>query len=154
MDKLNQWLAVLANIGVVIGIIFLALEIRTNTATNRIAIQSSFSANWVDINGGIAYNRDLAEIIEKAIAGEDLNTVEHRQFHHYVRQLSSQAALMRRLYQEGFATADDVDNAYQALRRNSQYEGFMIEINEMGERNRRLILDPQYMKEWLANPVD
>jgi hypothetical protein len=143
MDKLNQWLAVLANIGVVIGIIFLALEIRTNTATNRIAIQSSFSANWVDINGGIAYNRDLAEIIEKAIAGEDLNTVEHRQFHHYVRQLSSQAALMRRLYQEGFATADDV-----------QYEGFMIEINEMGERNRRLILDPQYMKEWLANPVD
>jgi hypothetical protein len=152
MDKLNQWLAVLANFGVVVGIIFLAMEIRTNTATNRIAIQSSFSANWVDINGGIAHDRNFAVIFEKAVAGEELDAVEHRQFHHYVRQLSSQAALMRRLYIEGFATADDLDNAYQALRRYSQYEGFRDEIAEMGEINQCLILDPACSEKWLANP--
>ncbi len=152
MDKLNQWLAVLANIGVVVGIVFLAMEIRTNTATNRIAIQSSFSENWVDINGGIAHDRELAVIIEKAIAGEELDTVEHRQFHHYVRQLVSQGALMRRLYREGLATANDIDNAHQSLRRDSQYEGFMKEIAELSETNRCLILDPECTERWLANP--
>ena len=35
LDKANQWLTLLANIGVVIGIVFLAFEIRTNTSTNR-----------------------------------------------------------------------------------------------------------------------
>jgi Zn-dependent M32 family carboxypeptidase len=154
MDKLNQWLAVLANIGVVVGIIFLALEIRTNTATNRIAIQSSFSANWVDINGGIAHDRELAMIIEKARAGDELDDVEHRQFHHYVRQLSSQGALMRRLYREGLATADDVANAHQALRQYSQYKGFQDEIAELGDNAQCLILDPECTEGWLANPFE
>lgn len=31
MDKLNQWLTLLANIGVIAGIVFLAIEIRQNT---------------------------------------------------------------------------------------------------------------------------
>ena len=154
MDKLNQWLAVLANIGVVVGIIFLALEIRTNTATNRISIQSSIASNWVDINGGIAHNRELAVIIEKARSGDELDDVEHRQFHHYVRQLSSQGALMRRLYREGLATADDIASAHQALRRYSQYKGFREEIAEMGESSQCLILDPECAEKWLANPLD
>jgi hypothetical protein len=31
MDKLNQWLTLLANVGVLVGIIFLAIEIQQNT---------------------------------------------------------------------------------------------------------------------------
>ena len=35
-DKLNTWLAVLANIGVLAGVVFLAMEIRQNTSTVQI----------------------------------------------------------------------------------------------------------------------
>ena len=31
MEKLNQWLTLLANVGVLVGIVFLAIEIRQNT---------------------------------------------------------------------------------------------------------------------------
>lgn len=37
IDRANKWLALLANVGVLIGIVFLAIEIRSNTS----AVQSS-----------------------------------------------------------------------------------------------------------------
>ena len=89
-EKINQWLSLLANIGVVIGIIFLALEIRTNTATNRIAIRSSLTESIIEINGGIAGNRDLVrrvfleakdrvpEVAEREVRAEDQPTLVER----------------------------------------------------------------------------
>jgi len=35
LDKLNQWLALAANIGVIAGIVFLALEVQVNTSAIR-----------------------------------------------------------------------------------------------------------------------
>ncbi len=152
-DKLNQWLSLIANVGVVVGIFFLAMEIRSNTASNRIAIQSAFSTNWVSINGGIAENPELAAVIEKAIVGEELNDVERRQLNHFVRQHASQANLMRRLFAEGFATVDDVRNAYSGLRRYAVYERFREEIEELSERNQRIILEEDGLEKWL-NTLD
>lgn len=40
LDKLNSWLTLLANVGVLLGIIFLAYEIRQNT----VSIQSQTRA--------------------------------------------------------------------------------------------------------------
>ena len=150
-DRLNKWLTLLANLGVVIGIIFLALEIRSNTASNRIAIQSAFSSNWVDINGGIAHDRQLAALIEKTIAGGELDDIEHRQIHHYVRQLSSQAVLMRRLYVEGFATKDDVRNAYQSFNNLVEFEGFRREFQDLGETSRAIVLEPDGLDRWFES---
>lgn len=44
-DKLNNWLTLWANVGVIAGLIFVALEIRTNTESNIIAVQSSYAGN-------------------------------------------------------------------------------------------------------------
>jgi hypothetical protein len=150
-DKLNKWLTLLANLGVVVGIVFLAFEIRSNTASNRIAIQSAFSSNWVDINGGIAHDRQLATLIEKTIAGEELDAIEHRQIHHYVRQLASQAALMRRLYVEGFATKNDVRNAYRSFEAFVEYDGFREEFRDLGDTNRKIILEPNGLEDWFES---
>ena len=40
-DKVNKWLTLGANIGVLIGIIFLAVEIRQNTEMTRAQITQS-----------------------------------------------------------------------------------------------------------------
>jgi len=147
-DRLNKWLALFANLGVVAGIVFLAMEIRSNTESNRISIQSAFSTNWVNINGGIAQNPELAALIEKAIAGESLSVVEHRLLHHFVRQLLSQAVMMARLYEEGFATKDDVRNAYRGLQINIQYPWFREEYEEFGERSRKILLEKDGLEMW------
>ena len=42
MDRLNQWLTLTANLGVIVGIVFLAYEIQVNTN----ATQSSTYASW------------------------------------------------------------------------------------------------------------
>ena len=146
-DKINQWLTLLANIGVVVGIIFLALEIRTNTATNRIAIRTASQSNWVAINGGIAGNRDLAGVIEKAISGEELDRVESRMFHHHVRQYANQGILWRDLYRDGLASREDVTGGYVSLRRFAQYERYRQELAEMGTTG-PMVLDEDGFEKW------
>ncbi len=67
MEKLNQWLAIFGNLGVIAGIIFLALEIQTNTNAVRSASYQSFndtSFSWADSE--IDHAATLAIIYEKS----------------------------------------------------------------------------------------
>ena len=146
-EKINQWLSLMANIGVVIGIIFLALEISTNTATNRIAIRSASQASWVEINGGIAGNRELAAVIEKAIAGEELDRVESRQFHHHVRQYANQGILWRDLYRDGLASKEDVRAGFTSLRNFAKHKRYREELAGMGTTG-PMILEEDGLDKW------
>ena len=151
-DKVNQWLSLGANIGVVLGLVFLVIEIRTNSATNRIAMQATFTSNWVAINGATANNPQLAEVITKARTNALLTDTEMEQLRGLVGQFRSQAAFMRRLYIEGFATKDDVRNAYRSLLSWSQYDAVRSIIMERSERTQRMVLEEDGLEEWLDNP--
>ena len=66
MDRTNRWLALVANVGVIVGIIFLAIEIQQS---NRIAI----AAAEIDVRNGLAagnqakyLDSDFAELIVRA----------------------------------------------------------------------------------------
>jgi len=51
MERLNQWLALIGNVGVIAGIIFLAYEIQANTNAVRSATYQAFndsSFSWAD----------------------------------------------------------------------------------------------------------
>ncbi len=146
-EKINQWLSLLANIGVVIGIIFLALEIRTNTATNRIAIRTSLTESNIEINGGIAGNRDLAAVIEKAIAGEELDRVESRQFHHHVRQYANRGIFWRELYRDGLASKEEVRNGFRTLRMFAKHDRYRQEIAAMGTTG-PMVLEEDGLEKW------
>ena len=154
LDKLNQWLSLGANFGVVLGLVFLAIEIQTNSATNRIAMQATYSSNWVAINGATANNSQLAEVITKVRANDPLNEVETEQLRGLVGQFRSQAAFMRRLYLEGFATKGDVRNAYNSLIVWSKYDAVRSIIMERSERMQRQVLEDGGLEDWLDNPTD
>ena len=49
MDKLNQWLTLVANLGVVAGIIFLAYEIQQNTNAMTTETTAKYLDNWIEI---------------------------------------------------------------------------------------------------------
>lgn len=83
-EKLNKWLALLANIGVLVGIIFLALEIRQSNrialATTEISVRDQFNIN----NELVLANDTVAELLVKAYdADADFSDVEIAKLYGY-----------------------------------------------------------------------
>ena len=154
LHKWNERFGLVANVGVVVGLVFLGLEIRANTASNRITVQTVFSTNWVQINGDVASNRELAGVIDKATTGKELDSVDTIQLEFFIQQRASQAALMRRLYTDGIATRDDVHRAYMSLRRYAHLDSFrQAYMKRFGERNQRMVFEEGGVDWWL-NAID
>jgi len=76
IDRLNSWLTLLANVGVLAGIVFLAFEIRQNTTASELNAASSYEAALREYELFVAGNPDFTELIVKSIAGEPLSEVE------------------------------------------------------------------------------
>jgi hypothetical protein len=78
VERLNQWLALIGNIGVIVGIFFLAYEIQANTNAVRSATYQAYNEStfsWADTN--LEYSSELAKIYQV----KDLSelTAEQRQ---------------------------------------------------------------------------
>ena len=140
----------IANVGVVVGIIFLAIEVRSNTASNRIAIETAWSSSWVNINTGTAQSPELANAIAKAQNGSQLSSGEVVQVRQYVRALASQASLMRRLYVQGYATRPDVERAYMGLRGLAEHDAFRQEIEQLGTSG-PIVLEEGGLEKWFES---
>ena len=149
-EELKDLFDIIGIVAIVASLIFVAFEIRTNTASNKISIEQNYSANWLEINAALAQSNDLAEVYEKGLAGEELTRSEARQFDGIVSMFLTQSFHMLRLYDHGLLSEAEVRNAVRALRIRAQQGHFRKYVEEIGnERRRRLILDPNGLDEWL-----
>ena len=78
--ELDQTITVLANVGVILGIIFLAFELRQNNEISRAQTRSDISRQITDYLSGVAGNGELASIMRRAQAGEELTADEDWQY--------------------------------------------------------------------------
>lgn len=62
LDKLNQWLTLGANIGVLVGIIFLAVEMQQNTDMMQAQTRDSITAKQLDMGMAVATDMDVARL--------------------------------------------------------------------------------------------
>ena len=149
----QQWKDTLEAIGflTLIGsLVFLALEIRTNTESNHIAIFQNYGSNWIQMNGEMAGNPSLAALIEKAYTGGQLNPVEARQFRGWVFQRVSQSNQMLRFYDSGLIPAYEAREAFRAIRIEATNPRFRQEIETIdSDRLRGLILDEDGLSKYL-----
>ena len=141
---LGQAAQLFANLGVIASLVFLAYEIRTNTAANEILIYQSSSSNWMELNGQRANSRELAELIQAAFAGEQLDAAAQWQFEGWIKQHLTHAALMRRLHEAGLLSDAEFELELQDIRKYARNERVRealekILINESPLRD--LILD-------------
>ena len=149
-EELKDLFDIIGIVAIVASLIFVAFEIRTNTASNKISIEQNYSANWLEINAALAQSNDLAEVYEKGLAGEEMTRSEARQFDGIVSMFLTQSFHMLRLYDHGLVSEAEVRNAFRALRIRAQQGHFRKYVEEIGnERRRRLILDPNGLDEWL-----
>jgi hypothetical protein len=79
LDSLNKWLTLLANLGVVAGIIFLAIELRQNQSIleqdQRISILAARTAYNQEIQvfrQMLIQDKGMAEIWNDGLAGKEL----------------------------------------------------------------------------------
>jgi hypothetical protein len=135
---------------IVASLIFVAIEIRTNTESNKIAIEQNYSSNWLAINTSIAENPELADVVAKGDAGEELDRREARQYQAVVQMYLSQVFHMLRLYDDGLISEDEVRSAFRGVREAAKRGRFRDHVNEVGnERRRSLIVDPDGLDKWL-----
>jgi hypothetical protein len=75
-DRLNRWLTLIANTGVLVGIVFLAVELRQNNenlaAQQRAIHFTTVADSWTIV----AENPQLSELISKDFGGEALSDAE------------------------------------------------------------------------------
>ena len=65
-SRLNNWLTLAANIGVIAGIFFLAFEIRQSNRIALVANETDIRKSYADLTAAIFSNRDSAELLARA----------------------------------------------------------------------------------------
>jgi hypothetical protein len=79
-DRLNRWLTLGANLGVLVGIILLIVELDQNREMMKSQTRNDLAMGIVGIQRGISENNQLADVIARAEAGETLTPSETVQF--------------------------------------------------------------------------
>jgi hypothetical protein len=79
-DRLTRWLTLGANIAVLVGIILLVLELSQNRDMMRAQTRHELSMGIIDLLQVPASNEQLASILYRAGAGEELTPEELFQF--------------------------------------------------------------------------
>ena len=113
-DKANKWLTLLANLGVLVGIVFLTLEINQS---NRIAMQearSELTSSQLDVEIMFLENPDAAAIMVKLSSGEPLTPEEEFRVSSYALIILNAAAALNLTYENGF-TNDRVLQRYMGV---------------------------------------
>jgi hypothetical protein len=65
-ENLKYWTALLANIGVIVGLLFLVLEMRQNSAIATAQVRMEYAATWRTIDGA-RQEKSFAELINKSL---------------------------------------------------------------------------------------
>ncbi len=77
-DRLNRWLTLGANLGVLVGIIILAVEIRQNSSLARLQFSDDRRATWQQ-GELVLFGDSIAEVWEKSVLNpESLSLAETR----------------------------------------------------------------------------
>ena len=105
-EKLNSWLGVLANIGVIAGIVFLAMEIRQNTEVAVSSAELEVSNLQTEFHLRVAENPSLARLYAIGLQdSQDLTDTEKVQFEYLVAGVFLFMEGAYKQYQRGFLPA-------------------------------------------------
>jgi hypothetical protein len=88
-DKLNRWLALGANLGVLVGLGLLLIELDQNREMMRAQTRHDIAAGIVDLLLVPASNEQLANLMYRAETGGDLTPEENFQFRMFITSIES-----------------------------------------------------------------
>ncbi len=81
-NKINRWLTLGANLGVLVGIILILIELNQNATMMRGQTRNDVSVELIDLMSQVVTNPQLASLIHRVETGEELTPEELVQFEH------------------------------------------------------------------------
>jgi hypothetical protein len=75
-DRINSWMRLGANLGVLAGIIVLAVELQQNTVATELEAVSNFQNTFSEIELFVAGNPEFAELLVKGRESEELTATD------------------------------------------------------------------------------
>lgn len=141
-ERWNMWLSLGANIGVLIGIVFLGLEIQQNTEMMRTQINQS-RAELAMIEAQSLYDSEhVPALLTKVRSGEQLSAVELERYTHLFRAFHRNWDNQLRQFREGYLE----DNIPRSIRSGVRAELAGIAVaTELWERT-KLIYSDDYIE--------
>ena len=100
--ELGQAVAILANIGVIAGIVFLAFELQQNREMIRAQTRNELSQTIVDLMVSVADNDELANLRRRADSSEELTDDEAYRYSYFSRALFRHWENVHYQYRLGF----------------------------------------------------
>ena len=130
-ESLNWWLTLLANLGVLGGLMFVALEIRQNTSQLRVEASHSITESVNELNAALYSDPAFAEIVMRGEADlSSLTPVERRQFDSYQFARLNIAEYVEDLAAEGMSEGVNFEYVEFIVREFSNREGLRAFIRE------------------------
>ncbi len=108
MDNINKWLSLTANISVMVGIIFLAIELNQNSAINKTNSVLSIRQGQQTLQLLSLQNHEFAALNVKLLNNGELSAVEQRQTIDFTFYLFNQSRMAYFQYQNGLIGEDDL----------------------------------------------
>ncbi|PCJ22490.1 MAG: hypothetical protein COA96_14265 [SAR86 cluster bacterium] len=139
-EKASHWIAIVANLSVLVGIYFLIAEIQTNNESNTIGIWQTYSTNNVQIYSTLASD-EFSSLLEKASTGESLDSTENRQLFYVANLFQTQSNYIRRLYDRGIASNEELIQVYNGYRGFAQIPAVRDIVMARSEETKQLVLE-------------
>ncbi len=139
-DRLNHRLTLAANIGVIVGIVFLVLELRQNTQMTMAQSRQQMARDTTDLLTMNLNDPVFVDVVDRGMAGDELTRIEERQFQY--RSVAFIWHWQNLVYQHRIGLYDDDEFELQiAIARQDigNFPGF-----------KKLWCDT---KQWLASPA-
>jgi len=87
-ERINNWLTLVANIGVILGLILVAYELRQNSELMRVQISQARADSAMASNEHSFNSSYIPPILVKVQQGDDLNPEERIRFADYFRAIN------------------------------------------------------------------
>ena len=101
-DQLSEWIAIVANVGVILGIAFLAMEINQSTKATAAAASDSVTSGYFELSLPIITDTEFARVFALGLYQPDaLNNDEAVQFSMWLRQLVNQHLRIKEFTRRG-----------------------------------------------------
>ena len=128
--KLGQSLEILANIAVLLGIIFLAIEISQNTAMIEAEMGQSRTESAMSEAQSVYNSEYLPEIVVALRKGEPITDVQAERVYHWNRSFHRNLDNQLRLYHQGLLSDDILRSMDIAVRDVVAFSPVTLEIWE------------------------
>jgi hypothetical protein len=86
-ENLHRWLTLLANLGVLVGIILVAVELRQNLTAVRAQTRHDVASGFIDFMNTLAQDEQLASLRRRGDAGEEMSVDDSYRYGAFTRGL-------------------------------------------------------------------